>query len=227
MANPIATEAARVSNVVKMELWAEMGYTREVLTCYEGSAKTYVPGSVLGQVTVGAAEATAFTWNAANTGTIAAVAVGAGAKAGTYRVTIVDAETNKGNFSVVDPDGVVVGYGVVATAFSGGGLGFTISDGATDFSVGEGFNIVVAAGSGKYKLAVETATDGSKVAAAIVLEDKAVAATTDTKVLCLVKGPAIVSKAGLVLDSTYNLDAEKNAVYAALEAKGIAAYNAV
>jgi predicted regulator of Ras-like GTPase activity (Roadblock/LC7/MglB family) len=55
----------------------------------------------------------------------------------------------------------------------------------------------------------------------------AVPATTDTKVLALVKGPAIVSKAGLVLDATYNLDAEKAAVYAALEAKGIACNDAI
>lgn len=227
MTNPIATEAASVSNVVKMELWAELGYTREVLTAYEGSAKTYVPGSVLGQVVTADAEATAFAWNAVGTGAISAVTVGAGAKVGTYRVTIVDADAGKGNFSVVDPDGVVVGYGSVTVAFSGGGLGFTIADGNPDFAVGEGFNIVVNPGSGKYKLAVETAADGSKVAAAIVMEYKEVPATTDTAVLCLVKGPAIVSKGGLVLDSTYNLAAEKNAVYAALEAKGIAVYNSL
>lgn len=227
MANPFATEAGRLSNVLKQDLWPESGYTRAVLTVYEAGAKSYVPGTVLGQETVGAATPAAFTWNAADTGTIASVTVSAGAKAGVYRVIIVDAETNKGNFTVTDPDGVIVGFGVVATAFSGGGLAFTVTDGTTDFSVGEGFNITVAAGSGKYKAAVETAVDGSKVAAAIVMEEVSVAATTDTKVLCLVRGPAIVSKAGLVLDSTYNLDAEKNAVYAALEAKGIQVNNAV
>lgn len=74
---------------------------------------------------------------------------------------------------------------------------------------------------GKYQIAVETANDGSKVADAIVLEDKSIAATTDTKVLVMIKGPAIVSKAGLILDTTYDTDAKKAAVYAALEAKGI------
>ena len=80
---------------------------------------------------------------------------------------------------------------------------------------------------GKYKIAVQTATDGSEVADAIVMVEQTVAATTDTKVLCLVKGPAIVSKDGLILDATYNLDAEKAAVYAALEAKGINCNDAV
>jgi hypothetical protein len=80
---------------------------------------------------------------------------------------------------------------------------------------------------GKYKIAVQTATDGSEVADAIVMVEQTVAATTDTKVLCLVKGPATVSKDGLILDATYNLDAEKAAVYAALEAKDINCNDAV
>ena len=129
----IATEAKRLSHVVKQELWPETGYTRLVVTVNEAAAKSYVPGTVLGKVTEG----------------------------------------------------------------------------------------------GKYKIAVQTAEDGSQVADAIVMQEQAIAATTDTKVLVLIKGPAIVSKAGLVLDATYNLDAEKAAVYAALEAKGIAVNDAV
>lgn len=76
--------------------------------------------------------------------------------------------------------------------------------------------------TGKYKKAVQTASDGSQVADAIVLEEKAVAGSTDTKVLVMLKGPAIVGQGGLVLDATFDLQAEKDAVYAALEAKGIA-----
>lgn len=128
----IATEAKRLSNVVKQELFPETGYCRLAVT-YNGAAATLVPGTVLGKVTA----------------------------------------------------------------------------------------------DGKYKIAVQTATDGSEVADAIVMVEQTVAATTDTKVLCLVKGPAIVSKDGLILDASYNLDAEKAAVYAALEAKGINCNDAV
>ena len=74
---------------------------------------------------------------------------------------------------------------------------------------------------GKYKVAVETASDGSKVAAAIVVEAITIPATTDTKVLVMYRGPAEVSKGALVLDATYDNDAKKLAVYDALEAKGI------
>lgn len=133
MANPFATEAKRLSNVVKQELWAETGYTRAVVTVNEAAAKSYVPGTVLGKVTSG----------------------------------------------------------------------------------------------GKYKIAVQSANDGSQTADAIVIDEVAIAASTDTKVLVLIKGPAIVSKAGLVLDASFDLDAEKAAVYAALEAKGIAVNDAI
>lgn len=74
---------------------------------------------------------------------------------------------------------------------------------------------------GKYKIAVQTAVDGSAVAAAVVIDDHSIAAATDTKIVVLVKGPAEVSKDALVLDATYDLDAEKAAVYASLEALNI------
>lgn len=122
----IATDKTHLSNLLKQELWAELGYCREVVTVND-TAGTLNIGQVLGQVTAG----------------------------------------------------------------------------------------------GKYKRAVETAVDGSKVAAGIVLAPVTVAGATDTKVLVLKKGPASIGKAGLVLDATYDSDAKKLAVYAALEAAGI------
>lgn len=94
-----------------------------------------------------------------------------------------------------------------------------VNDAATTLVIGAVLGKVTA--TGKYKVCKADAIDGSEVAAAVVIEDKAVPATTDTKVLALVRGPAIVSKGALVLDATINTDGEKAAVYAALEAKGI------
>jgi len=102
----------------------------------------------------------------------------------------------------------------------------TVNEGsAKTYAVGTALGKVTA--TGKYKVSVATATDGSEVVAALVLEDKAVAGSTDTKVLALVRGQAIVSKAAIVFDASYDTDAEKNAAYAALEAKGILVNNAV
>lgn len=120
------TENKRFSNLVKQELWPEMGYTRAIVT-YNGTAGSLLIGTVLGKVTSG----------------------------------------------------------------------------------------------GKYKICVQTAVDGSQTADAILIEDKTVAATTDTSVQVLLKGPAVISKSALVLDASHDLDAEKAAIYAALEAKGI------
>lgn len=75
--------------------------------------------------------------------------------------------------------------------------------------------------TGKYKIAVETAVDGSKVAAALVIAAQSIPATTDTKVVVLIKGPAEVSKDALVLDVTYNDNTKKQAVYDSLEALNI------
>lgn len=99
-----------------------------------------------------------------------------------------------------------------------------INDSAATLVIGTVLGRVTA--TGKYKVCVQTAVDGSEVAAAVLMEDKTVAAATDTKALILVRGPASVSKGGLVLDASHNLDAEKAAIYAALEAKGIQVLNA-
>lgn len=81
--------------------------------------------------------------------------------------------------------------------------------------------------TGKYAISVETATDGTEDAVAVVLEDLSVAATTDTKVLAMVRGPAIVSKIGLKLDASYNDAAKKAAAYASLATKDILASDAI
>lgn len=90
---------------------------------------------------------------------------------------------------------------------------------AKDYVVGTALGKVTA--TGKYKVSVVGAVDGSETVAALVMGDYSVAATTDTKVLVLVKGPSEVSKDAIVLDASYDLDSEKAAAYAALEAKNI------
>jgi hypothetical protein len=81
--------------------------------------------------------------------------------------------------------------------------------------------------TGKWKISVQNAVDGSQNPAAVVMEDKSVPITTDTRVLALVRGPSMVSKTALVLDASFDLQAEKDALYAALEAKGILVVDAI
>lgn len=96
-------------------------------------------------------EASAPVAEAGNTGngTFAATpTITAGAKEGTYRVEVTIAATNAGGFVVEDPDGVLVGAGTVAVAFSAGGIAFTLQDGSTDFARGDGFTFTVQPTSG-------------------------------------------------------------------------------
>ena len=95
----------------------------------------------------------------------------------------------------------------------------TVNDAAGTLAVGTVLGKITA--TGKYVRAVQTAIDGSAVAAAVVWEAKTIPATTDTQVLCLVRGPSGVSKGGLVLDATYDTAPEKAVVYASLNALGI------
>jgi hypothetical protein len=96
---------------------------------------------------------------------------------------------------------------------------------AGDLKIGTVIGKVTA--TSKYKVAVQTAVDGSAVAVGVLMEDKTVLAATDTKVLIMYRGPASVSKGGMVFDATYDDATKKGVVYAALEAKGIQVLDAV
>lgn len=125
------------------------------------------PGTVLGKMTAsGSAVATAYAGNTGN-GTMGAITVTGPAKIGTYKLTITEPATDAGNFIVEDPDGITVGQGDVAAAFSAGGLAFTLADGGTDFAAGDGFNIAVT-GSVQYADYDNTATDGTQTAVAVL-----------------------------------------------------------
>ena len=147
---------------------AEGQRSRDKATVTVAGSVALPSGTVLGKQTVGAATAAAVAGNTGN-GTIGSITVSAGAMAGIYKLTIVEPGTNVGAFIVEDPNGVVIGNGDVAAAFSAGGLAFTLADGATDFASGDQFNITVAAGTGKYVKYASGNTDGSQVASAVLL----------------------------------------------------------
>ncbi|MCX7178776.1 MAG: head decoration protein [Proteobacteria bacterium] len=143
--------------------------SRETVTILSGSG-VITAGMVLGQITkAGTAAAVAFAGNT-GTGTVGAITVGAAAIPGAYKLTIIEPAANAGTFTLENPNGVTVGTGTVAVAFSGGGLGFTVSD-ATDFVAGDGFTITVAAGSLKYQPYDDDNTDGSDTATCIAYSE--------------------------------------------------------
>ncbi len=126
-------------------------------------------GTVLGKITLGAVTSAAKSGGNTGTGTCtvdATTPLLGNAKAGIYTVRFVVAATNNGSFIVSDPLGRVIGEVVMAAGagtFAATDIKFAIADGGTDFVVGDGFDITVAAGSGKYLKALAAAVDGSQV----------------------------------------------------------------
>lgn len=133
-------------------------------------------GTVLGQISVGGATSAAKSGGNTGNGTLTMDVtnpVRTGAQVGVYSVRFQIAATNNGTFVVEDPNG-----NVIQTVIMAGGAGavdddlkFAIADGATDFIVGDGFDITVAAGSGKYTILAVAGQDGSQYAAGILLAD--------------------------------------------------------
>lgn len=102
----------------------------------------------------------------------------------------------------------------------------TVNDSAQTLVVGTVLGKVTA--TGKYKVQDASASDGSEVAAAVLIADSlglsrdiALAGSTDTSVLVLARGPVILSKAGLTMGAGTDTTNEKNAVYASLKALGM------
>jgi hypothetical protein len=132
-------------------------------------------GTVIGRggSAAGAASSAAKAGGNTGNGTLtvdAATPVLGNAKAGIYKVRFIAAAANNGTFRVEDPDGDFIGEVVMA-----GGAGafaeqikFAIADGATDFIVGDGFDVTVTANATKWKAAAASAVDGSEIARGIL-----------------------------------------------------------
>lgn len=215
-------EPAAVSDVLKCEMGT---YCREVVTVLSGTA-AFALGMVLGKITRGAATSAAKSGGNTGNGTLTVdgtTPVKAGAKTGVYTVRFIAAATNNGTFRVTDPDGFVLGDVVMS-----GGAGtfdndikFSIADGATDFVVGDGFDVTVAAGSGKYVPHDPTKTDGREIACAVALQPVDASAADVADVVILARGPAEVSNLGLQWHASVNSNPLKAAAIAQLAAVGI------
>ena len=95
-------------------------------------------------------------------------------------------------------------------------LAVTVNEAAAiDYKIGHVLGKVTS--SSKYVEYDESLSNGAEAVAAIVLENVSIPEATDTTVLVLVKGPAIVADGGLVFKAGVDEDVAK----AALEALGI------
>jgi len=127
-------------------------------------------GAVLGKITRALGATTPGGGNTGN-GDVTLEVLKKSTLVGNYLLTCIVAAANGGTFSVVAPDGPALADAKVGVAYSNDHLGFTITDGAADFVVGDTFTVAVAAGSGKLKIVDSDNVDGSNVPYAILAAD--------------------------------------------------------
>jgi hypothetical protein len=115
--------------------------------------------------------------------------------------------------------GQIAYSGSGATATFADQLKFVITDGSTDFVVGDTFTITVAAGSGKYIQVTPANLDGTQYAAAILLTPLG-ALTADAPAAAVVRGPAVLKDLGIAWTSGMTTG-QKTTAKAQLAALGI------
>lgn len=211
------TEPDALSDVLKTEMGT---YSRDTVTIVSGAGSLTV-GMVLGKITKGTATSAAKSGGNTGNGTLtvdATAPVRAGAKVGVYAVRLVAAASDAGTFRVTDPDGYVLGDVAVGATFDND-IKFATADGATDFAVGDGFDITVAAGSSKWAPHNPTAVDGREVAAGVLLGP--VDATSADAIAVICSRQAEVSWAGLKWHASVDDNTKKAAAAAQLAAAGI------
>ncbi len=205
------TEPKSISDVIKGAT-DDHSYHREVVTLKSGFGVLAI-GTVMAEIAKGTATSAAKTGGNTGNGTLTVdgtTPVRAGAKVGVYQVRLITAATNAGTFRVSDPDGYVLGDVAVGGTFDND-IKFATADGATDFIVGDGFDITVAAGSKKWAPYQVTGVDGTADPRGILITK---ADTTDADVagaIVVTRGPLTVSAQGLVWHSSVDSTAKKDA----------------
>ena len=187
------TEGQYPSDWLKGEQQNPTHFSREQITVRagSGSARSLTSGMVIAKRTTGAATAEADGGNTGQ-GAMSAVTVAANAKVGVYSVEFVEAASGGGRFEVRDPNGVMIGEGVVGSAFAQE-IGFTISDGDPDFVVGDKFAVTVAAGDGKVvQIDFDEAT-GDEDAHGVLFADVEAPDGADAQGVAIVRNAAIVA----------------------------------
>lgn len=199
----ILTQGSRTAEFLLSE--ANGARSREAIVV-NATAGKLAAGTLLAKLTsANAATPSAAGGNTGN-GTLGAVTVGNDAITGTYVLTVTAAAANAGDFRVVDPFGEVIGTGSVGVEFGAGGLTFTLSDGSTDFIVGDAFNIAVNAGLGEWVAYDDDGANDGRRAATGILYAAVDATESDAKAVAIVRDAEVVGTKLIGLDANGQAD---------------------
>jgi len=122
-------------------------------------------GTVLGALSPQAIEAVATVGNTGN-GVISGLTRGAGSMEGAYVLTAKTAT----DFGVVDPEGNVLPDLTTGVAYAQQGLNLTLTAGGVAFVAGDSFTLNSYDATGQYKISVATASDGSQIPSAVLVD---------------------------------------------------------
>lgn len=171
-------------------------------------ADTYAEGTILARRSVASAVVAAADAGNTGDGTVTLATVAAGQvvpMVGAYNFECIEAVTHGGIFKLVDPNGGIVDGYVPLTAATGGttvietgGLTFTVTDGATDFIVGDKFSLTVAADGDLVAFATDGA-GGVQIPVAILPYEIVVTASGDVPIRAAVSGSYKLER--LVIDA--------------------------
>lgn len=169
--------------------------SRDAGTVVNTLASFLLSGTLLGRLTTGSAAAVAMPGNTGNP-TVGTVTVGDAAMIGAYQIEF----TGPTAYKVVRPDGVELATaGATGSAFSAGGLGFTVTAGATPAVAGDSFTLTVAQRVGDFVPLTLSGTNGSQTVAGILYEEVGPSATEERTISrrdCEVVGAHLVYPAG-------------------------------
>lgn len=184
----------------------EGGKFRDELLTF-GGAGTVIEGTILARKAVDdAVTASAVTGTGNGTVTLATVVAGAEVPLpGVYTLTCTAAVVNGGVFKLTDPNGAIVASGLSLTIGAGAstiievaGLQFTVTDGATDFIIGDFATLTVVA-NGKLVPYAIAGAGGAQIPKAVLTYDVTAAGAGDEAIRDMVTGA--VRKSRLVIDA--------------------------
>ncbi|SDJ61037.1 head decoration protein [Pseudomonas indica] len=179
--------------------------SREEVTITAGAGKL-AAGTLIAKITAAnAAVATAAAGNVGN-GTMGSITVDSLAVTGEYTLVITAASADGGTFTLTDPLGSEVGMGTVGVAFTGGGLAFTLADGATGFAVDDAFTIDVVAALGEWVAYDDDGTDDGRRAASGILYAPVDATLNDIRTVAVVRDAEVIERLLTGLDDAGRAD---------------------
>jgi hypothetical protein len=180
------------------ELAMGVGFHVDPITLLSG--QNLVAGAAIGAIPAGTSASAAKSGGNTGNGTFvldATTPILPRAIEGVYTLRCITAVTNGGVFRLENPLGVVLGDFTI-TPGAGGTVTVSdqikgvLTDGATDFIVGDGFDITISALTYKYAEYNPAGTNGTQIIAGLLYKNTN-ATSADTATTALLRGPASVN----------------------------------